>query len=270
MNIQAQHEIVKNLKRAGLVNVQLSAIAALNERFIESNGRLVLVMSHTCCEDFLLGLIMFHSCEVPVYMFTNFRNPVWKHFAKKMGMITHQKGTSNTESIIRHLSTRPKFGLLIGLGRTELNETVHSGYFYVARKLQARIAVVGFDYYLKTGYTSQQSWMPHMDETYENFSETTEPEILKCIQEICPRKPHLQVGFKSILYPYADVRGLGKDFPVFRPNLAALFAQLGELKAGAAWQQVSPQTAFLFGALVLSLFFFFCLLIARFVAKKAK
>jgi len=224
MNSSQIPKTLKLFQDIGFPNVERRALETLNDHYIAANRRLVMVISHTTTHDFLLGLLLFGQSSIPITMFTNFKSPILKQFAKQLGMLTHQQGMSNTQSIIEHLQHKKQFGLLIALGRTRKNEALHSGYFYIAQKLQCPIIVLGFDYFLKCGIVSAKSWQPSLDEKYENFQNHQEKEMLQTIQSICPLKLDFQVGFSAAKYPYADLQ----NKEITAPSMVLLYAHLAK------------------------------------------
>ncbi len=224
MNAEQCLKTIELFKKVGFPNVTKKSLETLNDHFLNANKRIVMIISHTTTHDFLLGLLLFGQSSIPITMFTDFKSPILKQFATRLGMLTREKNTSNTESIIKHLEQRTEFGLLIALGKTQRNEKIHSGYFHIARALQAPIIVLGFDYFLKTGTVSNKSWLPFEGQTYEHFRAISEKQILQEIQGICPFKPDFQTGFVASLYPHADLT----DVTLTAPNMASLYAHVAK------------------------------------------
>lgn len=193
----------------------------IDRHYADANGRLVMVISHTCTNDFLLGLLLFGCSSIPITMYTRFRSPILKELSKRLGMIAHKEGVSNTQNIIETLRPKQTFGLLIALARTEPNARVHAGYFHIAQALQAPIIVLGFDYMRKSGYVSSRSWLPEPQVDYKTFQDDAEKQILAHIAMIYPQKPHLQVGFEDKKYPHLLFGTRGKK--IFVPNSAYLY-----------------------------------------------
>jgi len=204
--------VIKTFQEVGFANLNKNAIKRLYDHFESSNRKLVMVMSHTAHQDFFLGLLLFRAMRIPITMFTSFKNPLLTMWSKYMGMVTRQKNESNTEAILNHLRDKREFALLLSLGRTEPNPTMHSGYFYIAQALQVPIIVLGFDYFLQTGYVSQQRWLPMATISYTEFQKKEEVEILHEIQNIWPVKPTFQVGFDPITYHTQGIKHI-PDLP---------------------------------------------------------
>jgi hypothetical protein len=214
--------VQRTFNQVGLPNITSHMIERLGTHYVRSNKRLIMVISHTTTHDFLLGLLLFGQSSIPITMFTHFKSPILTKFAKSIGMVTHQDGVSSTDAILKHLANKQEFGLLIALGRTRPNERLHSGYFYLAQKLQAPIIVLGFDYFLKCGTVSANSWLPSVNETYAQFQVQREKQILNEIQGICPLKPNFQVGFDIAKYPHADLA----SSKITAPNTGLLYAHV--------------------------------------------
>lgn len=195
-------QTVEMFVKLGFKNIDINVIKDLMLRFFENQSKIIMVMSHTCNHDFLLGLLLFSMLSIPIKMFTNFKNPLFDQLSRKLGMIKSQKNKSNTEVIIETLKKQETYAFLISLGKTQHQEKIHSGYFYIAKKLQIPIIVVGFDYFLQAAYLSPNTWFVETQETYEHFQTTKEPEILLELNQIWPLKYYLQVGFKPELYPH--------------------------------------------------------------------
>ncbi len=249
MDSKQRAETIQLFKKIGFPNVTEDALILLSDHFHAANKRFVMVISHTTTHDFLLGLLLFKNSSIPITMFTNFKSPVLKLFAKSLGMLTHQKGVAHTESIIKHLQTKKEFGLLLALGRTQKDEKVHSGYFYIAQKLQVPIIVLGFDYFLKTGTVSTKSWLPSIDQTYENFQAGAEKEILQAIQGICPLKLDFQPGFSAADYPHGNLQGK----KINAPNMALLYAHLAKEQCTSYVSELTVVLWVLFGLFLLFL-----------------
>lgn len=221
MNVYQKRKAISLFQEVGFA-LEPRALELLNEHFVNANDRLVMVMSHTCTDDFLLGLLLFGCSSIPITMYTRFRSALLNRVSEKLGMITHQEGVSNTQRIIDHLKQKSRFGLLIGLARTEENARVHEGYFHISQALQAPIIVLGFDYLRRTGYVSSNSWLPKKGINYKVFQdEEAEAQILGNLQLIYPQKPQLQVGFDVKKYPHLFLGTKGKR--VFKPNTTQLY-----------------------------------------------
>ena len=188
-------------------------------------------MSHTSTEDFWIGMLMFGCGRIPITMFMNPGDPLWRWFGRKMGMIVAQKGISNTQVTIEALRKRKRFALLIGLDNTKLGpKKVHSGYFHIAKALGANIIVLGYDYMQRTGYVSPLAWTPKPDENYQDFQASgQEREIVSQLQRIYPLKPERQVEFNINTYyqltMHSDPKGLNRPKAPDKLFLMYLLAQ---------------------------------------------
>jgi hypothetical protein len=264
MNEAQQKEAIATLAQAGFCIVP-KVVATLNRHYEDSGHKLVLVMSHTCTHDFLLGLLVFGSGAIPITMFTHFKSPFLIGLAKKFGMITYQKGVSNTKRAIEVLKQKGRFALLIGLAKTRLNRRIHSGYFYIAQALQARIVVLGFDYYNHSGYVSESHWLPEPNQTYEEFAQIHQPGIVDEIQEIYPLYPELQVAFDPAKYRvHEHQRPFLKSSAPSRAFLYALLA-----KDQVRRHVPTPLLIVLF-VLLLMLLLFLILILARHRKKQTR
>jgi hypothetical protein len=222
MSIQIE-KAQRVLAANGFDNMSAQALNRLNRHFQACNKRIILVMSHTSTEDFLYGLLLFKACStIPIKMFTSFKDPLLKKLSAQMGMLTLKTNTSNTQAIIQHLQPLKEFALLISLAKTAANQKVHSGYFFIAQQLKVPIVVLGFDYFLKTGYVSSRKWVVSSTDTYENFQLKQEKEILFDIGNIWPLKPSFQVGFDPLKYHTQNVS------ETFVPNTPLLFANVAK------------------------------------------
>ncbi len=225
MNLCQQRAIVQTFHDIGFANFSCANLQRLSDHYQQCNKRLMMIISHSASEDFLLGLLLFHFSSIPITMFTNFKSPIYRQMAKSFGMLVHDKSQSisNTKLIIEHLKQRDKFGFLISLGPTRPNEKVHSGYFHIAQTLQIPMVVIGFDYFLKFNFVSEKRWAPSVNETYGHFQQTSERDILDNIQQICPLRINLQPGFNPDHYPHGKLIGVTPQCP----SLLVLFRALG-------------------------------------------
>ena len=260
MDLAEQHSALDILRDVGFKNVSQEQIGRIWDHFDASNRRFMMVMSHTTTHDFLLGLLLFGATSIPVTMFTDFKTPLLSIVGKRIGMIPRKEGCSNTDAIISHLKNKRQFGLLISLAKTELNQKVHSGYFYIAQALQLPIIVLGFDYFLKSGYVSVERWTTQPGETYASFQRRVEPAILDEIGRICPLKPQFQVGFDMDVYR-SIVPDCPHDVVLTAPHLGLLLSQV-------AGREFPIQTAIIIAIAVAFLILIFIL--ACIVTRKVK
>lgn len=215
--------ILDTFQSVGFDKMHEHQLRRIAHHYTKAKGKLMIVISHSTTHDFLLGLLLFGRTKIPTTMFTNFKNPFLTMFANNLGMITHQDGKSNTQAIIDQLRKKKDYVFLISLARTAAKQKVQSGYFYIARELQLPIIVIGFDYFLRTGYVSEKRISPPPKKMeYSEFQIKFEPTILGHIQQICPFKPHFQTGFSidTYLATYPNFRR--ED--IFEPDLKLLYA----------------------------------------------
>lgn len=255
MNTVQQKEAIQTFHNVGFT-LKPAVLQTLHEHFEQSQGKLIMVISHTVTHDFLLGLLLFGCSSIPITMFTHFKSRLLTHVSRKLGMITFQQGMSNTQQIIQSLQQKQKYALLIALAKTEPNARVHSGYFHIAQALQARIIVLGFDYMQRTGYVSTDSWVASSNETYEDFQASKELQILEHIQRIYPCRPEFQVGFNESRYR------LSFGTKKYIPNLGFLAYHV----LCQRWKQTTP--IFRQWSVIISLLSVFVLLLLLFLLIK--
>lgn len=225
MNDVQLRNILDTFENVGFDKVEEQQLRLIAHHYTKAKGKIMIVISHSTTHDFLLGLLLFGRTKMPTTMFTNFKNPFLTMFANNLGMITHQAGKSNTQAIIEKLKTKKNFAFLISLARTAPKQKIQSGYFYIAQALQVPIIVVGFDYYLKTGYVSPK-WIapPTKTMTYADFKEQFEPLIVDHLKQICPAKPHFQVAFDVNFYKHAHPEFSMEK--IFIPDMKRLYAHV--------------------------------------------
>jgi len=222
--IQIQN-IMDTFKEVGFKHLKAEQLRKIAHHYTKASGKIMMIISHSSNHDFLLGLLLFGHTQIPTTMFTDFKNPFLTMFARNIGMITREQGVPSTSTIINELKKKKNYAFLISLARTARQQKVHSGYFYIAQALQIPMIVLGFDYFLQTGYVSEKHWAPpQKDLTYEQFQKTAEQDILHHLQQICPFKPNFQVGFDMQLY-----KNNHADFDVHAiraPSLTTLYYQV--------------------------------------------
>jgi len=194
----------ERMARVG-ITIRPQDAALLNRHYLESEKKLIIIMSHTSYTDLLLGALLFTKTSLPVTALVGCHdrfNFLWK----RIGLLTVNRGDSGSSvtSIVSELKKRQKFALLMGLAKTEPNPSrIRSGYFYIAKETGSRIIVVGFDYWKKTSYISELYWTipENLDySTFQSLAIRGEKSIVEELQKIYPHKPNYQIGFQESLY----------------------------------------------------------------------
>ena len=149
-----------------------------------SPSKLIIIGSHTSIYDFFIGALYYYAILHAKYdsyilmkkNFEIFTTPILSLIDKKFKLISVPKKINNglTKLIIDDLKDKNDFVLFIAPeGTRKLTERIKSGYWFIAKELDANIAFLGIDFNFKT-ITLEASRKPYetWDEEQTNFADS--------------------------------------------------------------------------------------------------
>lgn len=221
MNVVAAQNIVETFGKLGFRNVQYGPLWTIANHYSQANSKLMVLVSHTSQHDLCFAHLFFGQTDMPVYIVTDYPNPITSFFSNNVTVIPMLPDGDNTRMIIEKFRKSRNFVLLFAISKPDANARIRSGYFYIAQQIQAKIAVAGFDYYLQECYVSPKTWKPPAKETtYLEFQSTIEREIVQQVTQICPLYPDKQAGFATYEYQAQHPEFDAKNIDV--PDLSLL------------------------------------------------
>jgi hypothetical protein len=178
----------------------------LHRHYIDSECRLVMVMSHSCFVDVPMSIMMMRGLGLHAKAFIGM-HPFWAPALRAAGQIARPSRRSKltrTQSAILDLNRMKQFSMFISMGGE--NDRRRSGYYHIAKGTQAQIIVVGIDYARRSMYVSQRRWTTDDVDSHDAFCLLgREQEIVDELNCIYPLYERHQAAFDSVGYRQRNV-----------------------------------------------------------------